>query len=212
MRERHFADVSSWQGPLRMRSYAAGHYPLIAIKATEGEDYVNPLYVETALHAHEFTVPVWHYHFCRPDTDTAAVGEAAHFWRTVRPHYQPGDRLVLDIELHHPAGADALNQYLRLLDSRLHHISGIGAVGYTYDDFLREHGRTLQVLSAEWWIANYSARPGRLGAGRRMIAWQQSDGVVGPGPHRFAGINGPCDGSLLDPGYRWSIKALARRK
>lgn len=206
MYSRTFADVSEYQQPPRMSRYAATGALLIAIKATEGTDWIDPRYVENVTHAHGAGLAVWHYHFAHPDSDPDAVGEAGHFWRTVEPHYHPGDRLVLDIELHHPEGAAGLCRYTAALDQHLIRISGIHAVAYTYDALLRETGPHWQVVSGDWWIANYGGRVRRLGAGRRMVAQQIADNA------RVPGILGPVDQSRLQLWYaRQYAKRLHRR-
>lgn len=189
-----------------MTRYAASGALLIACKATEGTTWVDPTHAENARNAHGAGLAVWHYHFARPDADPDAVGEAGHFWSTVKPLYKPGDRLVLDIELQHPAGPAGLVAYTHALDGHLHHISGVHAVAYTYDSLLRETGRSWQVSSGDWWIASYGKRPARLGAGRRMVAWQQTDAA------RFPGIAGTVDGDLLAFWYgRKYARQLGRR-
>jgi GH25 family lysozyme M1 (1,4-beta-N-acetylmuramidase) len=207
-----FADISDYQDRFNAASYAAAGHTLVAIKATEGTGWVSATHAARCAAAHAHGLEVWHYHFAHPDTDPSEAGEAGHFWRTVRPHFHPGDRLVLDIELRHPDGPAGLARYTTALDSRLIHISGVHAAGYTYDALFRETGGIWQISSGDWWIANYNGRPSRLGHGRRMIAWQQNDGEVGPGPKRYAGI-GQCDGDRLQYWYaRRLAKERARRR
>jgi GH25 family lysozyme M1 (1,4-beta-N-acetylmuramidase) len=205
---REFADISSYQDVVRASRYAAAGHALLAVKATEGTSWVDPNHGENAARAHGAGLDVWHYHFAHPDTDPDAVGEVSHFWRTVRPHYQPGDRLVLDVELHHPEGPAGLVRYTHALDTHVIRISGVHPVLYTYDALLRETGPTWQVVSGDWWIANYGGRVRRLGYGRRMIAQQYTDGTVGGDPKRFAGI-GQCDGDRLQ---RWYARRLAKER
>lgn len=208
---REFADVSAYQDRFEATRYRASGHVVVALKATEGTDWTDPTHAARAQAAHGAGLDVWHYHFAHPDTDPDAVGEAAHFWAVAKPHYQAGDRLVLDVELHHPGGAAGLVRYTAALDAHLHHISGVHPVLYTYDALLRETGPSWQVSSGDWWVANYSRKPARLGSGRRMIAWQYTDGEVGGDPKRFAGI-GQCDGDRLSFWYSRQVVADRRRR
>jgi lysozyme len=211
MANRLFADVSNYNERFDAHAYVKGGHQLVMILATDGVVFTSPKYVDQANHAHEAGVAVWHYHFCRPEVDPAATGEASHFWTVVKPHYRPGDRLVLDVERRHPGGAKGLIDYTHSLDGKLQKISGVHAVAYTYDSLLREVGHRWQVSSGDWHVASYGSRPAPLGWGRRMVAWQYTDGLVGPEPHRFAGI-GPCDGNRLAFWYARKLQRAARRR
>lgn len=208
MASRWFVDISNYTERFEAHRYAAGGSPLVAILATDGLDFTSDRHATDAAHAHEAGLIVWHYHFARPEADPAGAGEAAHFWQHARPHYQPGDRLVLDLERHHPSGRAGLISYTHQLAGRLHNISGVHAVGYTYDSLLRETGPGWQVASSDWWIASPSYRPRRLGAGRRMIARQTRLDGAGVGPERFPGVTG----FDVDQLALWYSRRLARER
>lgn len=211
MIDRRFADVSEFQPELNAHRYRAAGPRLIAVKATQGTDWTDPTYIEKVTHAHEAGLLVWHYHFADVASDPGEDGEAAHFWRTVKPHFHPGDRLVLDIEQRHPDGAEGLIGYTRKLDSRLHNISAQAAIGYTFDALLRETGPGWQVISGDWWIANYGGRVRRLGAGRRMLAQQTAEGHPGEQATRFPGI-GYADVDRLQLWYALRLSRQLRRR
>lgn len=181
---------------------------MVGILATDGLSFVSPTYAEQAAHAHGAGLRVWHYHFCRPESDPQAHGEMAHFWRTVRPHYQPGDRLVLDVERNAPGGIADLITYVRACDSRLHRISGIAECCYMPDSLFRACGPALQIISGEFWIASWGGKVARLGHGRKMVAQQISDGHEGEQPYRMPGI-GACDVNRLQ---RWYLRRLRRNR
>lgn len=195
-----FADLSEYELRFDAGAYRKAGHLLVMLKATEGQTWVDPSYAEKVLHARQWGLEVWHYHFAHPDTNPDERGEAAHFWRTVQPHYRPGDRLVLDVELHHPDGAAGLVRYTATLDQRLHSISGQLAILYTYLALIRETGPKWQVQSRQWHVADYSSLVRSIGAGRQVIAQQTSDHVY------FAGI-GYSDGNVL-----FDAGLLARRR
>lgn len=201
-----FADLSDYQPRFEAVQYRKGGHPLVALKATEGTDWISSVWEQRARAAHEAGLPVWHYHFCHPDTDPDGTGEAAHFWRTVAPHFHNGDRLVLDIELHHPQGAAGLVIYTHRVDQRLTTISDQQAIAYTYSALLDETGPAWNVASREWWIANYGSRVWTAGRNRRLVAQQFTE------HERFAGI-GTCDGNrLLLAGRRSARRQVKLRR
>lgn len=206
MDRRDFVDISNYTARFQAHRYAKAGPMLVAILATDGPGFVNPRHAEDAAHAHGAGLDVWHYHFCRPEVDPSAIGEAAHFWRTVRSYYHPGDRLVLDVEQRHPRGLAALAEYTARVDSKVHTISGVHPAGYTYDSLFREVGRQFQVASGDWWIAKPDGVLLPLLHGRRAIARQVRLDGVGKGPVRFPGV----EGYDVDVLARWYARRVAR--
>jgi GH25 family lysozyme M1 (1,4-beta-N-acetylmuramidase) len=180
------ADVSSNNGAVDLRAYAAAGHAAIAIKASEGTGYVNPGHRAQADEAHRLGLTVVHYHFARPGRGQLHA-ELANFHRTYLAAWRNGDYVCLDLEV--TEGADVA-WYARAF---LGALKGYGhpTILYTYRAFAGEH---LQGVRADrWWIADYS------GALSSEHAWakQYTDGQEGPGPHHYAGI-GNCDGSVLN--------------
>lgn len=206
MNPRYFPDISNFTERFSAHQVRSAGAELVGVLATDGSDFTSPKHAEQAAHAHEAGLRVWHYHFCRPERDPQATGEAAHFWRTVKPHYQRGDRLVIDVERTHPQGMPGLVSYVRAIDGHLHSISGVACACYVPDSMFRDAGLGLQVISGDFWIASWGGRVARLGHGRRMIAQQISDGQDGFEPKRFPGI-GACDTNRLQ---RWYLRRLRR--
>lgn len=190
MANRDFVDISNYTARFQAGRYAKSGPMLVGILCTDGVGFVSERHKDDAAHAHEAGLDVWHYHFARPEQDPGGIGEAGHFWANAKPAYHAGDRLVIDLERWHPAGVGALPGYLAGLDTKLHHISGIEAAGYTFDSMLREVGRELQVKSGDWWIAKPDGALLPLLGGRRCIARQVRLDGVGKGPSRFPGVEG----------------------
>lgn len=196
-----FADLSSNNPSLNAHAYKSAGHKVIAIKATEHTDYVNPRHAEWAHAAHAAGLAVVHYHFCRPENGNP-VGQAVHFWQSVRSHYLRGrDRLAFDLETGEPGSSVA---WLREADKHLCAING-GApgdepIGYTFLSYFE--AAPLELTSAAWWIAAWGAKMRqrqKLARGQYLWAQQYTDGTgYGPGPQRFAGIPGICDGSIIN--------------
>jgi GH25 family lysozyme M1 (1,4-beta-N-acetylmuramidase) len=208
MDQRIFPDINNFTGRFDAHQVASAGALLVAVLATDGLNFTSPSYAHQVAAARFAGLPVWHYHFARPELHPTGAGEMTAFWRAVRPHYRKGDRLVLDVERMHPGGARALADYVRHLDWLLHEISGIHQVTYIPDSLFRQCGARLQTLANEYWIASWGGHVARLRAGRRMIAQQISNGQEGSEPFRYPGI-GACDTNRLQ---RWYTRRLLRER
>jgi GH25 family lysozyme M1 (1,4-beta-N-acetylmuramidase) len=214
-----FADVSSNDRAFNGHAYKSAGHKLIAIKATEGDQYVNPNHGAWAHAAHAAGLAVAHYCFCRPENGDPA-GQAVHFWQTVQPHYLRGrDRLVFDVETDTPGNG---SRWLADADSELlRHSGGTPSdqpIGYTFLSYF-EQGRP-ELRSRAWWLAAWGPvlrerQP--LAGGQYLWAQQYTNGAVGPEPHVFAGVTGPgpggaCDGSVLNKRSLYLIEQALGRK
>jgi GH25 family lysozyme M1 (1,4-beta-N-acetylmuramidase) len=183
---RLMADVSSNNGAINLAAYAAAGHAGIAIKASEGVGYVNPLHKEWCAEAHWHGLTVVHYHFARPGH--LSVGrELANFHHTWLEGWRQGDMLALDLEVSEIRDTAG---YARAF------LQGLGSFGhpvvlYTYHAFRAEH--LAGVKADRLWVADYSAPL----SSEHQWAKQYTDGVNGPQPHHYAGI-GQCDGSVLN--------------
>jgi GH25 family lysozyme M1 (1,4-beta-N-acetylmuramidase) len=192
-----FADISANQSTFNAAAYASAGHRLIMIKATQGENYLNPAHASWTTSAHLHGLAVAHYHFCELSNPLL---EARAFWERVRPVFDPArDRLVLDLEIGNPA---TWPTYLRELDNELLRYSTLKAVLYTFASAVSPQ---LVVRSGKYHLAAWGTRQPsgpfrRLINGGTLWAWQYTDDEIDPaaGPRAFAGI-GPCDGSVLNP-------------
>ncbi|HEX5471981.1 MAG TPA: GH25 family lysozyme [Lacipirellulaceae bacterium] len=100
-------DVSHWQGTIAKSTWKSlknDGYSFVFIKATQGDSYVDPQFVENIKGAKAHGLLVGMYHFC--DLDSArddprdAVNEAKHFLAVIKPYYKSGKYLppVADVE------------------------------------------------------------------------------------------------------------------
>lgn len=208
----YFSDISANNPSFNAAQYASAGYGAIAIKATEGDGYTNPHYADWVASAHAHRLPVFHYHFSRPENGDP-YGQVEHFWDTVRPHFhRPGDYVVFDVETDTPANAA---RWLNEADSKMHSLSGTHPICYCPLSFYEEGN--LAVESHDFWIAAWgNVRPGsRWGLGRknRLFAWQYNGGVgLGEGPHQFAGVPGNPDGSQMNPQLARYLRRLKEHR
>jgi GH25 family lysozyme M1 (1,4-beta-N-acetylmuramidase) len=191
MRSTMFADLSSYQPTFNPLRYRRGGYALVALKATEGADNVDPRHKQRARQAHEAGLKVWHYHYARPDLHPKGEGETTNLWRTVQPAWLPGDQLVLDLELWPSGGPAAMALYCTALDTRIREISGHDPIGYTNIAMIDEAPEGWGLRSGLWWVAWYSGKLRRLPGKRTLVAQQVGEMGV------FPGIPAHCDENVL---------------
>ncbi|MGH2512507.1 MAG: GH25 family lysozyme, partial [Candidatus Limnocylindrales bacterium] len=73
-------DVSRWQGTINWPQVKAAGKQFVVMKATEGTDYVDPMYATNRAGAMAVGIPMTAYDFASPDaTANEAVLEADHF-------------------------------------------------------------------------------------------------------------------------------------
>lgn len=196
MSNRTFADISSNDREFNAAQYAAAGHLLVAIKATEGTDYINPRHRSWCLHAGLHHVAVAHYHFARPDWNDVAETEAKHFLEAALPLAGGRDYLVLDLERataqgwsHDPAWSFNFDKYVQAH-------SRFRTILYASAGLLRESDGWLAGDDRRVWCADWSDAPNYAPPGYNCIFRQYTDGVHGPAPHVFAGI-GRCDGNIM---------------
>lgn len=209
MNPRLFPDISNYTARFEAQHVATAGALLVGILATDGLDFTSPKHGEQADEAHAAGLAVWHYHFARPERNPRGAGEAGRFWQVARPHYRPGDSLVIDLERPHPAGPAALVAYFLHLDRMLHHVSGVHEIPYMPDALFRACGPGLQPLGRRFWIASWGGTVRKLGAGRELVAQQISNGAEGSRPFTYPGI-GACDTNMLTRPY-YRLLAQQRR-
>jgi hypothetical protein len=208
MNRRIFPDINNYTLRFQAHHVATAGAQLVGILCVDGRDYYSPTHAQQADQAHDAGLSVWHYLFARPERNPTGAGEPSHLWAHARPHYQPGDRLILDIERMHPHGPTGLITYTHHLDQTLHALTDIPPVIYMPDSLFRQLGPTLQTHANEFWIASWGATVRPLGHGRRMIAQQISNGQEGTRPYTYPGI-GACDTNRLQ---LWYLRHLLRHQ
>lgn len=197
MSNRYFADISSNNPRFDAKAYREAGHLLVAIKATEGESYVDPRWLEWVLAAHSHGVAVVHYHFGRPDLHPGAVDEAAHFIDTVAHHTGPLDYLALDLERPALGGWTHDPAWSRAFDGHVQRVSRFHTVLYMAQDDLEMSDEWLDGDNRRVWVADWSLDRVHAPKGYTVMFRQYTDGIAGPGPHSFAGT-GVCDGDTMD--------------
>lgn len=168
----------------------------IFIKATEGKEYVDPLYQENLLNARRQQVPVGVYHFYRPHR--ASTDQALHFMKQVA--LLPGDLPpVLDIEVSSIFGADNLRRGLKNWLTLIEKHYGVKPIIYTNRSFYQDHLEGEGFDDYVFWIAHYGVADLETDAPWRF--WQYTDKA------RLNGIDHPVDMNVFK-GSREQLQGL----
>lgn len=172
---KQFADISGYQKAVNWAEYVKWS-DMVAIKATEGVGFVDPLFEEHRAGAFAAGIKtIWYYHFARPDLGNAPRDESAWFAKVI-VSIRSTDRVVLDYERNSTTLLDA-NWALSFLQS-VHQ----NPILYSGLNFVKAFLQSEQLSHFDQWIAAYgSGKPGS------PLAWQFTDKAVVPG------IAGPVD-------------------
>ncbi|MCA1702103.1 MAG: glycoside hydrolase family 25 protein [Actinobacteria bacterium] len=106
-------DISHWQGDIDWSYLATGNVKFVIAKATEGQDYVDPMYDDNKAGATGIGLKFTGYHFARPDATLGdAAKEAAHFVQTAK--LAKGNLIpALDLEANGGLSVTALQTWVR---------------------------------------------------------------------------------------------------
>ena len=203
---RLMADISDNNAEFNAAQYASAGHVAVAIKATEGTNFTSPTYVKWVEAAHEHGLSVIHYHFAHPEDDNP-VEQANYFHSVIEPHFRrPGDYCAFDVET---GSYQQAQEFLRQADKRMRDISRMHP--WVYAPLSYYDGAGLTVESGHVWLAAWGANEPHARHGETAVAWQFSDGAVGPVPHTFAGI-GRADGSLINKKFADQLRKDYNRR
>ncbi len=163
----------------------------VYIKATEGQNFVDPKYRENLENARKAGFKVGSYHFMR--TTSPIRAQFANFTRNVKKHEQ--DLLpLLDVEVRQGWTYQQLRDSVKLFVDLLEEHYGCKPMIYTSSSY---YNNILGRLFAEYplFIARYSASEPKLDGGVKWILWQYSD------KGRLRGIDHAVDLSRFNTGF-----------
>lgn len=189
-------DVSGHQrgngAPIQWPEVAANGQRFAFVKATEGEGWVNPHYLEDVHAADRAGLLVGTYHYARPAGDARA--QAAHYAATLAAAPSHSLPPVLDIEVDEGLDPVQLQHWVRDFLAETERLTGRTPMIYTYRYFWREHlADTSAFTDHPLWLAAYQNEvPETVGGWNQLTFWQRSDAG------RVPGINGPVDLNLFN--------------
>ncbi|MDE2101837.1 MAG: glycoside hydrolase family 25 protein [Patescibacteria group bacterium] len=156
---------------------AAGHR-FVFLKATEGTGFIDPYFAADWEAVKAAGLVRGAYHFAHPETNTPEA-EAAFFLKAI-PSLEPGDVLILDIEVESAGNFhDWASRWLALV----HAESGIRPWLYSYASWLTGHGLAAPDLAGyPLWLAAYQeTEPPVVQPWPCITCWQYTDAETLPG-------------------------------
>ena len=183
----HGVDVSHHQGEIAWSEFAADGVDFAYIKATEGGDWVDPLFAEnwTAANATDIAVGAYHYFtLCRPGAE-----QATNLVATL-----PNTPAMLPVAVDLEYGGNcsrrpSVTEFLSELDDFLHLVEakyGMRVVAYVTVDFY-DHYLADRPPDVIWWVRSVVVPPL---SGPEWTIWQYY-------PARRDGVEGLVDRNVL---------------
>jgi len=171
-------------------------------KATEAFGH-DPTYKERAKRAATMPELCWGAYDFLHDMDGA--DQAKRFLDFVQPDAHTGLAMDWEYPLHN-APPMKLAQCERYAEVILKETKRRPLL-YTFVGFLAEHPvpKSSILMTLPLWIARYNSFLGPTP--KEWCFWQYTGDDQGPGPHRVAGVTGPCDRS-----YYWSDEKMLRQQ
>jgi lysozyme len=178
-------DVSSYQGTgIDWKRVKRAGFAGAFVKATEGGGYINPSFRAQASGARAAGLRVGFYHFARPETESDALAEAAHYAATTAGHRTRADlRPTLDFEAWPrvlPAGplvghgtAPALVGWARAWTQHVKRVTGDGPLFYSYPAFI-ERLAPATPIGYGLWLAAYGSNDGTEHPYRVPKPWKRA--------------------------------------
>lgn len=188
-------DISHNNGKIDLAKMASAGVPAIIHKATQGSDFVDPMYADHKAQAEELGLLWGSYHF---GTGVYTIDQVDNFMNTVNP--TPNELIVLDFEINPGGVSMTLEQAIEFI-SIIYNEIGVYPMIYG-GALLRESiGSSIEPILANCslWYARYGHAP--LGIPRQIWSdytlWQFTDGAHGNGPYEIDGA-GRCDHSRFN--------------
>ena len=196
-----FADLSHHNTAVDLAAYAAAGHTRVALKATEGTGFTDPVFASRWAAAGRLGLRRGAYHFAR--TSTSGEAQADYLLRAVDTAggLSPGDWLVLDLEDNSsPSALASADGFAREFCGRM--VARGHPVGLVYTGrwYAAPAGITPAILPPGWrrlWLSDYGTvddQMMRLPAGwaRDQVAARQFDHAA-----TVLGITGPADYSRV---------------
>lgn len=200
----HGIDVSRWQGDIEWKTARRVGISFAYVKATEGGDFLDPMFRNHWDGAKKVGVRRGAYHyfyFCRPANE-----QARWFIKNV-PRDPAALPPVLDMEWNHrsptcqlrPDGAKVRAEAKRFLDILERHY-GQRPVVYTTVDFFRDTNIG-QLKNTQFWVRSVAGHPRETYPGQNWTFWQYTGTGVVPGVQTPVDIN--VFAGTLDQWSKW---------
>lgn len=203
----HGVDVSRWQGDIDWDSLRRHGANFAYIKATDGADHLDPMFMKNWRDAHAAGIRRGAYHFfywC-----SFASAQADWFIRNV-PKADDALPPVLDVEWNHDSDCkkrptpEFVREKMQVFLDRLESHYGQRPIIYTSPDFYARNLRG-QFDDYPFWLRSVAEHPSRVYPDRKWLFWQYS------GSGLSTGVDGRIDLNVFNGDerawWRWLASA-----
>ena len=184
MNTTHGVDIShyntGYSAGLQFHELKAAGISFVLVKATQGESYIDPSFIDSYARAKEAGLLRSAYHYFNPNVDP--IAQADFFCQTVP--YESGDlRLALDVEVAGPnVGAHAARCVERIK-------ANTGYYPFLYSGVAFYNANLTGITSCPLWLAEYGVTSPHVT--QPPTIWQYTDCGV------WQGSGGPVDSNLF---------------
>ncbi len=185
----HGVDVSRWQANIDWKELRRNGANFVFIKATDGGDHLDPMFMKNWIRADEAGLKRGAYHFfywCR-----VASEQADWFIRNV-PRVEGALPPVIDVEWNGESRCkrrptpEQVREKMRVFMEKLERHYGQRPIIYTAPDFYRDNLRG-HFTDYPFWLRAVAQHPSQVYPGRDWVFWQYS------GSGLSQGVNGKID-------------------
>jgi lysozyme len=179
----HGVDVSRWQGDIDWETLRGQGANFAFIKATDGGDHLDPMFMQNWNGAHRAGLKRGAYHFfywCR-----TAADQADWFIRNV-PRVKGALPPVIDVEFNHQSDCkrrwsrEDVLQKMKVFMDRLERHYGQRPIIYTAPDFYEAYLRGA-FRDYPFWLRSVAAHPSKRYPDRNWVFWQYSGSGLSQG-------------------------------
>ena len=179
----HGVDVSRWQADIDWRTLRQQGANFVFIKATDGGDHLDPMFMKNWVNAHEAGLKRGAYHFfywCR-----VASQQADWFIRNV-PKVEGALPPVIDVEWNHQSSCkkrpsrELVLEKMKVFMERLEAHYGQRPIIYTAPDFYEDNLQG-EFKDYPFWLRSVAAHPSKRYPNRKWLFWQYSGSGLSQG-------------------------------
>jgi len=186
-------DVSEWQGKIDWASVKSAGIKVAYIRASEGNNYIDPDAIRNYNGAKENGIKVGFYHYLTARNQSEAI-EQATFFISVIKGLNVDCRLAMDFESFGDLSLNEINLIAQTFLEEVENLSGKNVI--IYSDAYNAANTFSEELASQYpiWVADYYVT--EPGNGR----WEVWDGFQYTDEGRITGIEGYVDRDLFTSG------------